>query len=529
MKRRNFLKLMGAGAAVAGMRPMYVSAQSGKTLRYIASSDLAILDPVASTAYSTRNHAFMVYDTLYGLDSSFKPSPQMLEGHEVDKDGKSWTLKLRDGLFWHDGEKVLARDCVASIERWGKKDVLGSALMASTDKLSATDDRTIQFKLKKPFPLLPDALAKVASPICVMMPERLAKTDPGQAVTEVVGSGPFRYIQDARVPGALNVYRKFDKYKPRSDGKSDWTAGPKVVYFDEVRWTTITDIATATAALQNGEQDWLEIVNADMLTLVRKAKGVTTKVLDVSGEMTMLQINHLQPPFNNVAIRRAFWGAINQKELMQAVVGANDSLYQVPLGYFAPNSPMANNAGIEVLAKPSDLNKVKADLASAGYKGEKVVLIVAAENPTYKALGDVLADTMRKVGMNVDYVATDLATLFARRKSKDSSDQGGWSAFVTAWGGLDWLNPAVHVTLRSNGPDAYAGWADIPKIVQLRERWFDAPDVAAQKKICEEIQAAAFESVPFYPLGKYLKSTAYRDNITNVGSGFPMFWGVRPS
>ena len=252
MRRRTFLAASALGLAA----PAVGRAQDSRVLRFIPQADLTVLDPMWTTAYVTRNHAFMVYDTLFGQDSQYRPSPQMLEGFTTGDDGKTWTLTLRPGLLFHDNEPVRARDCVASLERWGKRDAFGSALMAATDELVAKDDRTLVFRLKKPFPLLPAALAKTPLFMPAIMPERIARTDPFTQVTEMIGSGPFRFKADERVPGARVVYEKFAGYKPREDGPTDWTSGPKVVHFDRVEWTTIPDPTTAAQALINGEQDW---------------------------------------------------------------------------------------------------------------------------------------------------------------------------------------------------------------------------------------------------------------------------------
>ncbi len=156
----------------------------------------------------------MVFDTLYGQagqKGNFAATPQMIEGHTTESDGKVWKLTLRDGLVFHSGDKVLARDCVASVKRWGARDAFGQALMARTDELSAPDDKTIMFRLKAPFALLPDALCHGASNMCAIMPEHIAQTDPFKAFTEVIGSGPFRFKPDERVPGSFFAYEKFDK------------------------------------------------------------------------------------------------------------------------------------------------------------------------------------------------------------------------------------------------------------------------------------------------------------------------------
>jgi peptide/nickel transport system substrate-binding protein len=525
MKRRGFL----ASTATALALPAVVRAQTQSTLKFIPQIDLAFLDPHWTTAYISRNHGYMVFDTLFGQDGDFKYSPQMLEGFTVENDGKLWNLTLRDGLLWHDGEKVLARDCAASIQRWSKRDAIGGALMAATDELSAPDDRTIRFRLKKPFALLPAALGKSPSPMCAMMPERLANTDPFKQISEIVGSGPFRYVMNERVPGSTNVYERFDKYKPRDGGTPDWTAGPKVVHFDRVVWTTMPDDGTKSAALQNGEQDWWENPSNDLLALLRKNAKIKTATLDPTGLVQMMRPNHLQPPFNNPAVRRAFMWAIDQAEFMQSIVGNDSAMYYTPLGMFCPHTPMASDDGLEPLKGPRDYAKIKETIKQAGYAGEKTVLMVPTDYVALKAQGDVMADVMARVGFNVDYIATDWGTMLQRRNKKEPAEQGGWSAFITGWAGTDHLSPPAHIALRGNGnsPSSWPGWCVSPEIEHLRDAWFDAPDLAAQQDICRRMQVQAMNDVPYFPLGQYQSPTAFRSDLTGVLNGFATFWNVR--
>ena len=528
MQRRSLIQGLGAMAAVSVAAPSLARAASATTLRFMPQVDLAYLDPVFSTAYATRNHGYMVFDTLYGVDGKFQPQPQMVEGHTIENDDRLWNLTLREDLTWHDGEKVTAKDCVASILRWARRDPFGEALMAATDELSAPDDRTIRFRLKRPFPLLPAALGKPGSPMPAMMPARLAETDPFKQVTEMVGSGPYRYVANERVPGATNVYAKFEGYKPRANGTADWTAGPKVVHYERVVWATQPDAGTAANALIAGEHDWMEYGFHDMLPLLRRNRQVEIRTLDSTGMLAMLRLNHLQPPFNNPEIRRILWGALDQTSFMQAITGDHPDMYRVPTGFFAPTTPMASDVGLDRLKQAPDFARVKRELAAAGYKGEKVVVLVPADSVSLKAMGDVSADMLQQCGFNVDYLATDWGTLLARRNKKDPVEQGGWSAFVSTWAGMDWLNPAVHLSLRGNGT-SYPGWSVSERTEALRNRWFEAPDEAAQKAIAAEIQQVSLEEVPFLPLGNYLQPTAYRKSITGVLNGFATFWNVRPA
>jgi peptide/nickel transport system substrate-binding protein len=525
MQRRAFLAASAAGLAL----PAVVRAANQRVLKFIPQSDLAILDPVWTTAYVTRAHGYMVFDTLYGQSgqkNGFKAEPQMLAGDTVENDGKTWKLTLRDGLMFHDGTKVLARDCAASIKRWGARDAFGQALMQRTDEVSAPDDKTIMFRLKQPFPLLPLALGHGAANMCAMMPERIAATDPFKQFTEVVGSGPFRFKPDERVQGSLFVYERFDGYKPRESGESSFTAGPKVVHFDRVEWHIQPDPATKAAALQAGEMDWWENPTADLLPLLR-SHNIATPVTDPTGTPFLLRPNHLYPPFDNPAIRRALMGAIDQKEYMIAMMGEDTSLWAVPNGYFPPLSPLASDAGMTGVTGKRDYDAVKKALIDAGYKGEKIVLMVPNDQPFNKAGSDVAAEMLKRVGMNVDYQSTDWGMVVQRRALTKPPEDGGWHLFVTGFSGLDWFTPASHLPLRGNGKSAWFGWPSMPKIEELRDAWFDAPDLAAQKKIGVEMQLQAFQDVPYWPLGVTQLPTAFRHDITGVPEGFPAFWNVR--
>ena len=528
MKRRTFLRAVPATLAATTLARPYISRAAGtNVLKFIPQADLATLDPVWTTAYVTRNHGLLVFDTLFGVDGAFQAQPQMVGGVETSPDGKQWTLTLRDGLKFHDGSPVLGRDCVASIQRWSKRDSFGQALMAATDELSAPTDKTIVFKLKQPFPLLPSALGKIGSNICPMMPERLAKTDPFTQVTEMVGSGPYRFKADERVSGAKVVYERFADYVPRPSGSPDWIAGPKVAHFDRVEWTVIPDAATALGALQTGEQDWWEQPTFDLLPILKKDAHLNIDTLDPSGSPSMLRFNQLFPPFDNPAIRRALLGAVDQADFMTAVAGTDPSGWRAGVGYFPPGSPLASDVGMSALKGPPDYAKVKQDLAAAGYKNEKIVVMVASDFPVLNAMGMVGADMLQKAGMNVDLQTTDWGSIVQRRASKKPPSEGGWNVFFTSFFGIDQYTPASHLGLRGNGANAWFGWPTDQKLEDLRTAWFSAPDEAARKEIGRQIQAEAFQSVPYLPIGEYFQPTAYNKSLTGIVHGAPIFWGVQ--
>jgi peptide/nickel transport system substrate-binding protein len=523
MRRRSFLAASAASLAL----PSIARSQGSRVLKFIPQSDVTVLDPIWTTAYVTRNHGFMIFDTLYGVDNQYRAQPQMVEGHTTDNDGKLWKLTLRDGLKWHDGEKVLARDCVASIQRWGKRDPFGQTLLQFTDELTAPDDKTIQFRLKRRFPLLPDALGKPGSNFCAMMPERLAKTDAFTQVKEMVGSGPFKFKADERVVGSQVVYTRNAAYVPRSSGTPEWTSGPKVVNFDRVEWHVIPDASTCAAAMQQAEMDWWEDPTTDMLPLLRRDGKLIVKITDPSGLMACFRPNQLTTPFDNPAIRRALLMAVSQTDYMEAVAGTDPSMWHVPTGIFAPGTPMASNAGLKVFTGRRDYSAAKKAIEAAGYKGEKVVLLAPTDLEVLKAEADVGADMMQKMGLNVDYQAMDWGTVVQRRAMQNPIDKGGWSVFHTFWSGLDQTNPIGHVFLRGNGKDGMLGWPSAPKIEALRTEWIAAPNVETQQKIAVELQRQALIDLPYIPLGQAFQPTAFNNDISGVLNGFVIFWNVK--
>ncbi len=523
MRRRSLLGAGMAGAALLACPPV-VRAQSATTLRFVPYADLALLDPAVS-AFVTRNHVLMVYDTLFAMDEDGVAQPQMLAGYATEPDGLTWTLTLRDGLLFHDGTPVLARDAVASIQRWWVNDAFGQSLAAVTADLSAPDDKTIRFRLRRRFPLLPDALAHPTNTMAVIMPERLARTPANTRLTEMVGSGPFRYLAAERVPGARNVYAKFDAYVPRQ-GRASFCAGPRTVHFDRVEWITTPDPATQVAALQSGEVDWVEQPLMDLVPSLQSNRAVKVEVVETKGLIGFLRFNQLFPPFDNPAVRRAVLRAVNQREFMQAVVGGN-APFDSQCGIFTTGTPLANDAGMEALSGTHSMADLRRELTAAGYNGEKIIYLEPTDVPRINAIAEVGADMLRKLGMNVDVIATDWGTTVQRSVSRQPPERGGWHMFAAFSGGYDMSTPGSHQLMRGNGEGAYNGWPSLPKLEALRDEWLFAEDKAAQLALARKIQQQALEDVPYLPLGSYYQPVAYRSNLNGVSKGLVQFTGVK--
>jgi len=524
VKRRTFL---AGSAATALARPAIGG--TAKTLIFVPQSPLASLDPVWTSAMTTRNVGFMIFDVLFGRDAAMNPKPQMLEGYVIEDDGKRWVMKLRENQWFHTGEKVLARDCVASLNRWMKRDPGGATLEARLDALEAPDDRTIVVRLKKKFPALPTLLSKFQT-AAVMVPERIAKgTDPYKQMTEIVGSGPFRFKADEYVIGSHAAMVPFERYVPR-DEPASFTSGGHRVMVDRVEWKMIPDAATAANAMATGEVDWLEMPMPDLLPMLKRVSDVTIGRLDDWGFISQLRPNHVTSPTNTAKLRRAIMAAIDQHAVMEAIMGGDPGGVIVPMGYLATGKPDVDQAGIEAMTVRKSPAEVKAMLEDAGYHGERLVLLHTTDQPFYNSASLVVADELSRVGLNIDDQAMDWGTVLQRRASKQPLDKGGWSLFVSVTPVPEYRDPLLGSLLRGNGKDAWIGWPDIPQIETAYNAWLDSDDPAEQTRLEREISLAAFESVPFIPLGRYMPRAAWSKNLSAPLKGpAPVFWNVTKS
>ena len=486
-----------------------------RTLRFVPYSNLIATDPVWSISVISLEHAFMTCDQLYGIDDRFVPRPQMAAGHEVSDDGLRWRFALRDGLRFHDGEPVRAADCVASIARWAKRDPFGQRMAALADEMRVTGDRDFEIRLKRPFAQM---LYGLGATTCFIRPERLARTDAFQQITDQTGSGPFRFLPDEFMSGSRVAYARHDGYVPRQEPPVMWSGG-KMAYFDRVEWHILPDAATAAAALRTGEVDWVERPLLDLVPALQKAPGVTVRNLHPLGLFSILWLNTAAPPFDNPKLRHALLPAVQQTDFMLAVVGDQPDLMRDGVGFFTPASPFASAAGLDVLTGPRSLATARRLVAESGYKGERVVLMVS-DVPESIAMAQVAQALFKELGLVVDYQTMDYGTLAARSRSTDPAVRAGWSCYCIAWAGLWPTNPGSNVPLAGYTPD--------PAMAALRAQWFEAADLPTQKAVADRMQLRAVEQPPFIPLGQFFVPHAFRSKLSGfVPAPITAFWNVR--
>lgn len=495
------------------------------TLRIVLINDLASLDPVVSTAAFVRNHGFMVYDQLFALDSKGEAKPQMVERHEASADGMTHRFTLRDGLTFHDDQPVRAADAVASIRRWSQRDVVGRALAAATASMEVVDEKSFTIRLSRPFALVTEALARPTASALFVMPERVAATPANTAITDATGSGPFIFKADEWQAGQRAVYVRNPAYRPRAE-EADGLAGGKVVKLERIEWLSMPDAATAAAALQTGEIDFIEQPSPDLVPVLERNRNIRVFALNPVGFMVWLRINHLHPPFNDPRARVALLHLINQQDVLNAI-GVRPS-EQVPYcpAYFFCNSPLESHAGAVGLRAP-DVEKARALLREAGYDGRRIVFMNAADSPINNAATLTMAEGFGKAGLAMDVPSMDWATLTQRRNRREPIDQGGWNMFVTVANVLDGQNPLTNLYLASPCEGGLTGWPCDQRLEELRRSWWEENDPAKRRAILDAVHARAYEVLPYINAGQFRTLAAHRTNVEGLRqTTIPVFWGV---
>ncbi len=345
MGLRHFV--LSAALSLVGAAGLSAAAHAeDRVLKVSLQTELQVLDPIITTINATRVFAYLVFDELVAIDSEGHYKPQMLAGWDVSPDRLTYTFHLRDGLKFSDGAPVTSEDCIASIERWAKREGFGAQLMDAADHFQVVDPKTFELKLKRPFAFVIEALGKPGHQIPVMMPARLARLDANTAVPEIVGSGPFIFLKDEWRPGAKAVFARNPNYVPRSE-PPDGLAGGKVVNFDRIELLSIPDQSTRVAALQKGEVDLLEVVPYDHIDLLRKDTKVTIgKQPTIAQNMIAINLNHAQPPFDNPLIRRALQVAVEQTDVM-AGLGLPSDMYRACYSIYMCGNDGSSDAGTE--------------------------------------------------------------------------------------------------------------------------------------------------------------------------------------
>jgi len=487
---------------------------NSQTLRVATHTDLEVFDPIWTTAYITRNHGYLVYDTLFSMNTMFEPEPQMVDTWSTSDNEKTWTFKLREGLKWHDGKDVTAEDCVVSLQRWGKRDGSGQQLFKNMNSLKAIDTQTFEMKFETPNSDVLYSLAKLSSNVPFMMPKYIAQTDPFTAIQDPIGSGPYIFKKDEWVPGEKVVYVKNEDYVARSEGVS-LAAGGKTPKLDRIVWMYYPDRTAATNALLNGEVDFVEAPSTDLVPMLEGKEEIVLAFTDPVGNVGMARFNTLIPPFDNVDIRRAVIMTMDQKEYMSAALG-DDKYWRTCYSVF-PCGTMFENQDYKSIMNVGNLDTAKKALQAANYDGTPVVILNPTDSPVISAFTQVTVNNLRQIGMNVEVHNMTWAMLSERRAQRGPVAEEGWNMFHTWWIAGDLIDPQA-IAFSGNRDTGWFGWPADEELETYRAAYVDSRSWEEANIIATKLQKRLFEIGAFGLLGQFFGPVAYNYKVKGVTS-----------
>lgn len=516
ISRRNLFKASiaaGTALSIPSVLRAQMAPSNARTVRMVM-GDLKTFDPIFTTDTLTGDHGLAIYDTLFGLDSNLMPQPQMVGKWGVSDDKKTYTFELREGLGWHDGSAVTAADCVASIHRWGQVDPSGQLIIERATDISKKDEKTFTIELREPLGLLIDLLAATSGRSLFIMREQDANRPVTEQVTSNVGSGPFKFNEALAKPGASFTYDRNEKYVPRSD-LSDGYAGGKTVKIDRMIWENISDQQTAFAALQAGEVDFLRAPPADLYAVIESDPNLQLEVLNKTGDDYYLRMNFLQAPFHNVKSRQAILHLIDQDAFLSVI--SPDPKYATNItSLFGTGTHYSNDENTGWNKKGGNPERAKLLLKEAGYAGENVVILQPTDWPEGSNASQLLAATLRNIGVNAELAPSDWGGVVQRRANKGPIEDDGWSIFITSQSDYSLGSPIGSPFFLANGEKAWFGWPKNDEYEALRAKWADVETLEERKALARSMQRVWWDFVGAVFLGQSVAPIARRMELTGL-------------
>lgn len=517
----------GGGSPVWAQAPNAASpaaAPASATLRVVMHSPLVSLDPISTSAYITRDHGYLIYDTLFAVDAQGVVRPQMVDHWSVSEDGLTWQFTLRQGLLFHDAQRVSSEDVIASLKRWATRDALGQKLFARVRQIEAIDAQSFRIRLAEPSGLVLDALGRPSSYPAFIMPARIAQTPATTPITEFVGSGPFIFKADEFEPNVKAVYVRFGRYRPRAEPPSG-LAGGKVAKLDRIEWHVINDPQTAARALLSGEVDLIEQPSPSLIAELGAAPHVNLLRQNPLGNQYALRFNSLLKPFNDARVRRAVLLALDQQAILKAVHGELGE-YRPCKALFVCSTPLASEAGFEGMLE-GRAEEAKKLLDEAGYDGTPIVLLHATDLKILAGLAPEAKAQLERAGFKVDMQSMTWQELVGRRNVKEGAELNGWHAFFTSWAGADVTHPVGTAFLNADCSHSILGWPCDQALEKLRDAFAGEARPERREKMVEQIQRHFAQSPTHVHLGQWFRPMAVRSQISGiVEAPVPVFWNI---
>jgi peptide/nickel transport system substrate-binding protein len=502
------LALLAVAAPVAAQAPE--QPRPGGVLKAAMIGEPPTLDLHTTTATIVQQITWHMYETLYTYDREYNAAPMLAESHTVSDSGRTYTVRLRRGVKFHNGREMTSADVVASLRRWGRLATQGKAVWRNVEGVEAKDPYTVAMYLKEPSGALLMGLARPNNG-AVVYPKEVVEAAGDNPVKEYVGTGPFRFVEHK--PDRHVRVARFKEYAARTDAPN-WASGKRTAYVDEILFIPVPDVAVRLAGVETGEYHYAQQIKPDQYERAKSLPGVNAGVIKPAGWSTAV-LNHKQGLMTDKRVRQAFQAALDMEPIMAAGWG-NKAFYRVDPGLMHLEQPQWHSKIGGELYNQRNPAKAQKLLKDAGYAGAPVRWVTTKEYEWMYKNALVAKQQLEGAGFKIDLQVVDWATLVQRRNKPEV-----WDVFST---GITFNpEPAYNTGVQCNWP----GWW----CHEDKERWLDSvareSEPARRKAMWEKVQAIFYEDVGRIKFGDFFTLEATRKELHGYHpAGEMAFWNV---
>jgi peptide/nickel transport system substrate-binding protein len=499
--------LLAAAAGLTALSGQALAADPvrGGTLSVATVGEPPTLDPMSSTGDIVGIITQHIFETLYTFDDKWNVTPLLAEKlPAISADGLTYTIPLRTGVSFQDGEKMSAADVLASLKRWTDVASRGKQAAKLIASMEAPDDHTIKIVLTQPYAPLTAMLAMNNSAAIVMPKSKMANP-----LTEFIGTGP--YALKARVPDQYIQLVRYDGYKSR-DGQPEGYGGARKQYLDEIRFVPVANANTRVEAAVAGQFDYVDALPVESLPKVKA--GATAPVLLESFGWPRMVLNTKQGVMANLKLRQAVQMALSEDDMMAAAFGAKD-FYSLNGALYPKSYPWYSDVGTK-LYNTADTEGAKKLVAASGVANPTIRLLTSQQYEFHYKIALVAAEYLKQAGFKVDMQVVDWATLIQRRSNAEV-----WDIFITHSPFL--AEPGLTDFPSKDSP----GWWDTPARNKALDAFNQEPDNAKRVKLFGAVQQAVFDEVPFIKVGDFNALAAQSKKLQGITpKPWPFFWNA---
>jgi peptide/nickel transport system substrate-binding protein len=485
------LALAPASPGVAQETP-----RAGGVLRVATIGEPPTLDLHTTTAVIVQQITWHVLEGLYTYDRNYNPIPLLVDSHTATDKGRTYLFRLRRGVKFHNGKELTATDVVASLKRWGRLATPGKQFWKNVEGLEVKDPSTVALYLKEPSGALFMGLARPNSG-AVIYPKEIVDAAGDNAVKELVGTGPYRFVEHK--PDRHVRLARFKDYAARAEAP-DGFGGKRTAWVDEILFIPVPDVAVRLAGVETGEYHVALQIQQDQYDRMKAMPGVVPGIIRPEAWSTAV-LNHKQGLMTDKRVRQAFQAALDMEPIMAAGFG-NKAFYRLDPGLSFPEQPQWHSKVAGELYNQHNPAKARKLLQEAGYSGTPVRWITTKEYQYMYKNALVAKQQLEAVGFTIDLQVVDWATLVQRRNKPEV-----WDVFSTAITFNP--EPAFSTATSCNWP----GWW----CHEDKEQWMDAlareSDPKKRRAMWEKVQQIFYEDVGRVKYGDFFGLVAIRKEV----------------